>query len=94
VRKATVSFAMSVRSLVSLWKNSAPNGRIFMKFYMSTFLKYAEEIQVSLQFGKKNGYFTWRRKYIHDNTFITKRQAKYKTSIDTMPCYVYNRKKY
>jgi hypothetical protein len=48
-----------------------------MKFDMSTFLKYVGEIQVSLQFGKKNGYFTLRRKYIYDNTFIAKRQAKY-----------------
>jgi len=65
-----------------------------MKFDMSIFLKYVEKIQVSLQFGKKNGYFTGRRKYICDNTFIVKRQAKYKTSIDPKPCYVYNRQKY
>ena len=35
--RATVSFVMSVRP--SIWNNSAPTGRIFMKFDISVFLK-------------------------------------------------------
>ena len=52
LRKATVSFTMSVCPFtpLSLWNNSAPT---FVKFDMITFLKYVEEIHVSLKFGKK-----------------------------------------
>jgi hypothetical protein len=49
LRKATISFAMSVRLSVCLpaclsfhlsaWKNSAPTGRIFMKFYIWVFFQ-------------------------------------------------------
>jgi len=37
LRKATVSFIMSVRQ--SAWNKSSPTGRIFMKFYIWGFLK-------------------------------------------------------
>jgi hypothetical protein len=55
----------------STWNNSAPNGRIFMKFYMyvSIFRKSIEKNHVSLKSNKKSGYFTWRLIYI----FITSR---------------------
>jgi hypothetical protein len=36
LRKTTINFFMSVR--LSAWNNSAPTGRIFMKFYTSVFL--------------------------------------------------------
>jgi len=53
--KATVSF-MSV--CLSAWNNSAPTGRIFMKFDITNFLeKPVEKIQVSLKSDKNNGYF-------------------------------------
>ena len=37
LRKATVSFVMSVR--LSAWNNSVPIGRIFMKFVIGVFLE-------------------------------------------------------
>jgi hypothetical protein len=41
------------------WNNSAPTGRIFMKFNIrGIFEKPVEKIQVSLKFDKYNGYFT------------------------------------
>jgi hypothetical protein len=40
---ATISFVMSVRP--SEWTNSAPNGRIFMKFDMCKLKKSVEKIQ-------------------------------------------------
>jgi hypothetical protein len=41
LRKATISFVMSVRRFVrpSAWNNSAPTGRKFMKFDISVFSK-------------------------------------------------------
>ena len=41
--------------------NSAPTGRIFVKFNIWVFRKSVEKIQVSLQSDKNNGHFTWRR---------------------------------
>ena len=60
--KATISF-MSVRQ--SSCNNSAPTGRIFMKFDIWVFLeKSVEKIQVALKSDKNNGYFTWTPMYI------------------------------
>jgi hypothetical protein len=53
--KATISFVMHVRP--SARNDSAPTGRIFMKFDVSTFRKYVETIQVSLKSDKNKGYF-------------------------------------
>ena len=61
----------SVRPSVCLsaWNNSAPTGRIFMKFwYLSIFRKLVEKIQVSSKPHKNNRYFAWRRIHIFDNT--------------------------
>jgi hypothetical protein len=59
----TVSFVMYVFPSVrqSDWHNSAPTGRIFMKFYIWVFFeKYLEKMQVLLKSNEKKGYFTWR----------------------------------
>jgi len=57
LRNATISIVMSV--LLSAWANSAPSGRIFMKFDISIFFgKSVVKIQVSLKSGENNGYFT------------------------------------
>jgi len=37
LRRATISFVMSVR--LSVWNNSTPTGRFFMKFYIWYFFK-------------------------------------------------------
>jgi hypothetical protein len=65
LRKATVSYDMSVCS--SAWNNSAPTGRIFMKFYSWVFFdKLSRKIQVSLKSDQNNRYFTWRPLDIFD----------------------------
>jgi hypothetical protein len=48
----------------SAWNNSAPTGRIFMKFDIWVFRTSVEKIQVSLKSEKLNGCFTWRPIYI------------------------------
>jgi hypothetical protein len=66
LRKATISFVMSVR--LSAWNNSAPTGRIFMKFHIvSINRKYVEKIQDSFKFDKTSGYFTKILRYICDS---------------------------
>ena len=49
-RKSTVGFVVSV--CPSVWNNSAPTGRIFMKFG-----NMSRKIQVLLKSDKNNGYF-------------------------------------
>jgi hypothetical protein len=78
--KATIGFVMSVclsirlclsvcLSYLSAWNNSAPTGRIFIKFDTWIFLrKSVEKIQVWLKFDKNNGHFTWKPMYIYDTT--------------------------
>ena len=52
----------------SAWNNSAPSGRIFLKFDIWVLLEYVvRKIKVSLQYDKHNGYFTWRSAYIYGN---------------------------
>ena len=51
------------------WNNSAPPGRIFMKFDNRIFSeKSIQKIQVSLKSDKNNEYFTWMPVYRCDNT--------------------------
>jgi hypothetical protein len=53
---------------LSVWNDSAPTGRIFLKLYMWRFLKNLfEEIQLSLKCDDNNGYVTWRPTYIFEN---------------------------
>ena len=52
LRKATISFVMCQFA----WNNSAPTGRVFMKFDIwELFEKSFENIQVSLKYDKNNG---------------------------------------
>ena len=56
IAKSDYHIPLSVRP--STWNNSAPTGRIFMKFDIGEFfLKTIEKIQVSLKSDKNNGYF-------------------------------------
>jgi hypothetical protein len=52
LRKATFTFVEFVRP--PAWNDSAPAGRIFMKFDMSTFRISVQKIQVSLKSDKNN----------------------------------------
>jgi hypothetical protein len=55
LRKETTSF-MSV--CPSAWNNSAPTGRIFMKFHVwASFKTWVKKIQIQLKPDKNNGYF-------------------------------------
>jgi len=57
LRKATISFVMSVR--LSAWNYSASTGRIFTKLYIRRFFrKSVEKIQVTLKSNNNNRYFT------------------------------------
>ena len=51
---------------LSALNNSAPTGRIFMKFGVWNFSITYLKSQVSLKSNKNNGYFTWRPAYIYD----------------------------
>ena len=62
LRKATISFVMSVR--LSAWNNSASTGRIYVKFGIWIFFENIEKIQVSLKSDKNESYFTWRSIHI------------------------------
>ena len=55
ITKTTTSFVTYVR--LSARNNSAPTGRIFVKFYISVFFrKSVQKIQVSLKSDKNDGY--------------------------------------
>jgi hypothetical protein len=57
LRKPTISFIISASQ--SAWNNSAPTGRILMKIDIGAFFEnLLRKFQVSLKFGKINGYFT------------------------------------
>jgi hypothetical protein len=52
----------------SAWINSAPTGRIFMKFNMGFFFrKTSQKIQVAFKSDKNKGYLTWRPMCIYDS---------------------------
>jgi len=65
LRQTTVSFVMPVSQSVRLYalKNSAPSGRIFIKFNIWVFSKICREKQIWLKSDKNNGYFNWKPMY-------------------------------
>jgi uncharacterized membrane protein YhaH (DUF805 family) len=68
VRKTAKSGYNLRRVCPSVWNNSAPTGRIFVKFYIWVFFwEYVENIQVSLKSDKNNGYFAWWPAYVCDS---------------------------
>jgi len=70
LRNATVKIFTPVCPSVRqpAWNNSAPTGRIFMKFYISVFLEnLLRKFKFSLQSDRNNGWFTWRPVYIFDH---------------------------
>ena len=70
LRNVTISFIMSVRP--SACNNSAPTGRIFIKFDIRIFLeKTVYKIQVSLKSHNNNRYFTCRPIYIFDHISLS-----------------------
>ena len=48
-----------------VWSNSAPIGRIFMKFYIWIFFKKCVgKIQILLKSDKNSGYYAWRPMHV------------------------------
>ena len=58
LRKATISFVMSVRPSVRIEQLGCHWTDFLEIWYLSIFRKSVEKIQVSLKFYKNNGYFT------------------------------------
>jgi hypothetical protein len=70
LHKATVNFVTPACPSVRppAWNNSAPTGRIFIKFNIWVFLEnLLRKFKFSLQSDKNNGCFTWRPVYIFDH---------------------------
>jgi hypothetical protein len=71
LRKATVSFVMSVRPLFRpsvRMEQLGSHSKDFLEIlHASFFRKFARKIHVSLKSAKNNEYFTWRHFYINDN---------------------------
>jgi hypothetical protein len=81
LRKATISFVISVRPSVRMERLGSPWTDFREVWYLRIFRKSAEQIQVSLISDKNNGYFTLisdknngyftlRPVYIYDNTSL------------------------
>ena len=67
LRKATISFVMSVRAvqLGSYWTD------FHEIWYLSAFRKSVDRIEVALKSDKNNRYFPWRPIYILDNILLS-----------------------
>ena len=68
-RKGAISFVLSVCR--SVWNNSAPAERIFMKFCLNIFRKCEEKIQESLKSEKNSRYFTRRQIFMFDGISLS-----------------------
>jgi len=63
---------------LSARENSAPTGRIFVKFYVTSFsLKSVQEIKVSLISDNNNLYFTRGPIYVTDHISLSYFRMKY-----------------
>ena len=67
MRKATVTFVMSVRLSVHMEHLSFQWTDVYEIWYLNIFRKSAQKSQVSLKSEENNGYFTWKHMYIYDN---------------------------
>ena len=68
--RISASSCPSVR--LSVWNNSAPTERIFIKFDVWVFSEnLSKKIQVSLKSEKNKVYFTWRPQYIFDHISLS-----------------------
>ena len=65
LRKATIGFVVNV--LLSAWNNSAPTGRIFMKFDIWVFSETLSRKTRFIKSSKNNVYCTRRPAHIYDH---------------------------
>ena len=61
------SFVVSVRPSVHLEQFGSHEADFHKIWHLSSFRKSVEKIQVSLQYEKNNGHFTWISTYIYDS---------------------------
>jgi hypothetical protein len=71
LRKATVSFDMSVRLSVCMEQLECQWTDFHEIWYLNIFRKSVKKIQVSLKSDENNGYFTWGPIYICDHISLT-----------------------
>jgi hypothetical protein len=70
LRKATISFVMSVRLSVRMLQLGSHWMNFHKILYFSFFRKSVEKIQVSLKSDETNGYFTLTHMHIYYNILI------------------------
>jgi len=76
---------------LSAWNNSAPTGRISMKFDRVFFPKSVQKIQVSLKSDENNGYCTCRLIYIYEHiSSNSSSNEKYFRQNQNMKCKLNN----
>jgi hypothetical protein len=73
LRKATISFVISVCPSVRMVQLRSHWQDFHEIWYINTFLKGVEKIQVSLTSDKNKGHFTWKLMYIYDNISLNSR---------------------
>ena len=67
------SVRVSVRPSVRPHGTTRSHWKDFQEtWYLSILRKPVQKIQVSLKFGKHNGYFTWRPRYIFDHISLNR----------------------
>ena len=71
LRKATVSFVMSVWPYVRMEQPGSRLAGFHEIWYLNIFRKSVEKIQVALNSDKNDGYFIWRSKYLFDHISLT-----------------------
>ena len=70
LRKATISFVMSVRPSVPKEQLGSHWTDFHEIWYLNIFLEKLEKIQVSLKLDKKNEHFSWRPLDIFDHILL------------------------
>jgi hypothetical protein len=70
LRKATISFVMSVLLSIRMEQLGSHSKNFHEIWYLNIFPKSVEKIQVSLKSDNNNRYFTWRPMYIYDSNSL------------------------
>jgi len=71
LRRATVSFVMSVWPSVRMEQHGSHGTNFHVIWYLNILRKSLEKIEVSLKSDEINGYFTWRQMYVSDHISLS-----------------------
>jgi hypothetical protein len=71
LRRATVSFVMSVWPSIRMEQRGSHRTDFHEIWYLDIFRKSLEKVEVSLKSDKNNGYFTWRPMYVSDHISLS-----------------------